>query len=338
LIVPETTPLPTLIGTSKRLKAALAEYEVSQIEADNLLAKSEAELSSLTAQETELKTQVESTNTKYEFFLDFKAYINDIASFLEVKYPLLEKMELDNVAFQKERTIGIVGHRRDWDDADDVALFSGVGVNPLFELEKEQQQDKQGEQGDAQMRAEDNEEEVDDMGRSRREDDTEPKSVARRTRRQERAKRRERHLASSSSSHGQAQAQPQASGSNEPANQVPEEEEEGYSTDDTLLQSDSADLITASQTLLESKTSEIFADVSNPEFQDPNQGIKIKFLDWKKKYPQDYKEAFAGLSLVQAWEFWIRVEMCDWNPFGVSVPSRILISCRSLEDDCHCEC
>lgn len=254
--------------------------------------RSEAELANLEAQEHDLKLQVESTNTKFEFFAEVKAYIQDVASFLTAKYPLLEKMESDNVAFMKERTQEIVGRRRILDDADDVALFTGVGVKVDL---KEKKAAKDGED----MDTEEQDEDVDEMGRSRREDDIEPKSLARRTRRQERARRR--------------------------ALALPNADEEGFATDDDLLPSDAADLAAAGATLATQRES-IFEDVESEEFKDPNLGIKVKFLDWKRNYPQDYKDAFAGLSLVQAWEFWIRVEMASWNPLSVSLLS-LRLSC-----------
>lgn len=263
----------------------MSELETLKLEDDEHLRRSEAELGNLEAQENDLKIQVESTNLKFEFFAELKAYIQDVASFLSAKYPLLEKMESDNVAFMKERTQEIVGRRRILDDADDVALFTGVAIKVDMKDKKE----KDGED----METDEQDGDVDDMGRSRREDDIEPKSLARRTRRQERARRRT--LASGNASVDQ----------------------EGFATDDDLLASDAADLTAAGSTLATQREN-IFEDVESEEFKDPNQGIKVKFLDWKKRYPQDYKDAFAGLSLVQAWEFWIRVEMASWNPLGVS--------------------
>lgn len=263
----------------------MSELETLKITDEEHLQRSEMELSSLLEQGNDLKIQVESTNTKFEFFAELKSCIQDVAAFLEVKYPLLEKMENDNSAFMKERTQEIVGKRRIYDDADDIALFTGVGIKVDLAGNEKKGDDKEGMQAD--------DDEVDDMGRSRREDDIEPKSLARRTRRQERAKRRTLFSQNSSAN-----------------------EEEGFGTDDDLLPSDAADLQAAGTTLLEQRE-KIFEDVESEEFKDPNYGIKVKFLEWKRRYPQDYKDAFAGLSLVQAWEFWIRVEMASWNPFGV---------------------
>lgn len=238
---------------------------------------------------------MELTNSKFEFFEELKSYIKDIAAFLQVKYSNLEKMENDNVEFMKERTQEIIGKRRLLDDSDDLALFTGIGIKVDLNDNDSDKKKSAGEDDD--MQAENDL--VDELGRSRREDDIEPKSLARRTRRQERARRR-------------ALASEQASSSNQTG-----KAEEGYSTDDDLLPSDAADLKAAGLTLIEQRE-RIFEDVESEEFKDPNLGIKLKFLEWKKRYPQDYKDAFAGLSLVQAWEFWIRVEMASWNPFGVS--------------------
>lgn len=314
MTVPDTVPIPTLAGTSKRLKSALEELQQAKTDDEELLEKSEHELASLSAQEADIKLQVESINNKFEFFIEFKAYIQDVAAFLEAKYPLLDKMESDNSAFQRERTKEIVRKRRLLDDADDLALFTGVGIK--VELEQKRKIDKgkgRGSDNDD-MEIEDSEEQgrggdhddgdVDDMGRSRRDDDTAPRSLARRTRRQERAKRKANALHSLSS--------------NPTSNTAIEELERSYTTDDDLLSSDAQDLRAAGETLFELREN-IFADVESAEFRDPNLGIKVKFLEWKSRYPEDYRDAFAGLSLVQAWEFWTRVEMASWNPFGVSL-------------------
>lgn len=194
-------------------------------------------------------------------------------------------MESDNVAYRKEWTQEIVGRGRILDDAHDVALFTGVGIK----VDLKEKKAKEGE--DKEM---DVDEEVAEMGRSRREDDTEHKTLARRTRRQERA--RQRALLSSSS--------------------PPKQEEEGFTTDDDLLPSDAADLATAGTTL-PTQRDNIFEDVESEEFKDPNLGIKGKFLDWRRRHPADYKDAFAGLSHAHAWEFWIRVEMASWKPLGL---------------------
>lgn len=194
------------------------------------------------------------------------------------------------MAYMKERTQEIVGRRRILDDADDVALFTGKPIK----VDLKEKKAKDGNNEDEEMEVE---EEFDEMGRSRREDDIEPKSLARRTRRQERARRRALKTSTTTATSQQ-------------------EEEEGFATDDDLLPSDAADL-TAAGTTLSTQRESIFEDVESEEFKNPNLGIKVKFLDWKRRYPMDYKDAFAGLSLVQAWEFWIRVEMASWNPLGV---------------------
>lgn len=134
--------------------------------------------------------------------------------------------------------------------------------------------------------------EFDEMGRSRREDNTAPRSSVRVARR---AARERRQMASSSS---------------------PNPDEDSF-TDDELSAGDSTDLASAITSLKES-LGLIFIDVKADDFRDPNLGIRKKFEEWRGKYGEEYRNAFGGLALVGVWEFWARVEMALWNPFEVS--------------------
>lgn len=91
----------------------------------------------------------------------------------------------------------------------------------------------------------------------------------------------------------------------------------GYFTDSTLSPSQSSDLSTALN-LLQTSLVELFQDVKNPEFRDPNLTIKGKFQEWKNLWKEEYEMLFGSLGLSGVWEFWCRVEMASWNPFQVS--------------------
>lgn len=94
------------------------------------------------------------------------------------------------------------------------------------------------------------------------------------------------------------------------------EEEEGYSTDATLPPSDAADYIAALQQLSRQRD-QILSDVKASEFKNPTLGIGTRFAAWRKRFDDSYVGAWGGLGLVGAWEFWTRLEMLCWNPFGV---------------------
>lgn len=194
--------------------------------------------------------------------------------------PALEKIEKENLHIQKER-YEIVNRRRYEDDSDDVSLFTGSQVPTTFSLVPD-------------TAAVATEPEVDEMGRSRREDDTAPRSAVRIARRAARSRRIAVKYPNSATS-----------------------EEESTWTDDELSPGDSSDLGDALLSLRDS-LGKLFEDVKADDFRDPDLGIRRKFEEWRDKFGEEYQNAFGGLALVGVWEFWARVEMALWNPFEVS--------------------
>lgn len=203
------------------------------------------------------------------------------------QFPVLEKIEADNVSVQRER-LNMVTKRRFEDDSDDVATFTGTPVPTDFT--------KVG-HDDVGMDA-DGGEGVDELGRTKREHDLAPGSHARRMRREDRKKRRMRITGPGSGADADAA-------------------EDGYETDDMLLPADAADLISA-RGAISQELSALFADVQAAEFRDPLLGVRPRFQSWMAAYPDEYANAFGGLAMVGVWEFWARAELAFWNPFGVS--------------------
>ena len=93
-------------------------------------------------------------------------------------------------------------------------------------------------------------------------------------------------------------------------------EEEGYSTDSSLLDSDQVDYETATSKLADD-TKLLLGDVRSDDFKNPSVGIARWFGGWRDKYSDSYTDAFGGLGMVSAWEFWVRLEMLDWDPMEV---------------------
>lgn len=93
------------------------------------------------------------------------------------------------------------------------------------------------------------------------------------------------------------------------------QEEEGYSTDSSLLASDEADFQTAIESL-RTRAKDILSDVRSDEFREPRKGLGRWFGDWRKKYPDSYEGAFGGLGMLSAWEFWARLEILGWDPIS----------------------
>ncbi|SCV73710.1 BQ2448_6140 [Microbotryum intermedium] len=292
--IPQTSTLPTLTNVQARLSAGLNTLESSRTLDVAALNHSGKERTELDAQENELRSEVMRIEEKHRWFNDFKTFIEDVAAFLDEKFPALEKIEKENLAIQKER-YEIVSRRRFEDDSDDVALFTGMSVPSAFSLDpKVSEEEEEGQHG--------GEDEVDEMGRSTRrtEDRFGPRSGARVARRSA----RERRLDARRSAH-----QPNGVASTA-------EDDAAMWTDDDLGSADSADLADALSSLQELRRA-LFEDVRVDDFRDPNLGIRKKFEEWKTTYREDYENAFGGLALVGVWEFWARVEMALWNPFGI---------------------
>ena len=93
--------------------------------------------------------------------------------------------------------------------------------------------------------------------------------------------------------------------------------EDGFSTDSTLAEGDAEDYFAAHQQL-ERRVVGLLDDVKAEDFRDPEKGLAVKFGGWRKLYEEEYVNAFGGLALVHAWEFWARGEMVGWEPLRVS--------------------
>ncbi|KAM0790089.1 hypothetical protein ACM66B_005417 [Microbotryomycetes sp. NB124-2] len=171
--IPRTAPLPSIDAVTARLAQALTALESAHEMDSATLAHFDKEKLELDQQEQELRREVERVEEKNRWFGDFKLFIEDIAAFLDEKYPQLERVEKENLAIQKER-YDIVAKRRLQDDSDDVALFTGAHVKTFRSSPTEQD-------GEAA--------EVDELGRTRPTEQLAPKSATRTARRQARQQR-----------------------------------------------------------------------------------------------------------------------------------------------------
>lgn len=92
--------------------------------------------------------------------------------------------------------------------------------------------------------------------------------------------------------------------------------EEGDSTDGSLTPA-SADDFREAIHKLEVRKKDILADVRAEDFRDPQVGLAKWFGEWRAMYEASYVNAWGGLGLVAAWEFWSRLEMVGWDPLEV---------------------
>ncbi|KAJ3513492.1 hypothetical protein NLJ89_g2913 [Agrocybe chaxingu] len=122
--IPSATPVPSLAPAISRLSEQLALLTTSHAKnsaALNSLAQERAEVDD---REKEMREMVEKAESKRAWFEGFKEWVESVASFLDEKYPLLEKLEEEHASLLKERA-DMVNKRRREDDEDDLALFIG---------------------------------------------------------------------------------------------------------------------------------------------------------------------------------------------------------------------
>ncbi|TKA52589.1 hypothetical protein B0A53_04599 [Rhodotorula sp. CCFEE 5036] len=131
--IPQSSTLPSMSAVSARLSAALQALTASHTLEASALEHFEKERAELDSQETELRRVVVKTEEKSRWFGEFKDEVEDWSAFLDEKFPQLERIEATLLSIQRERT-ALVTRRRFADDADDVALFTGASISPVFRL------------------------------------------------------------------------------------------------------------------------------------------------------------------------------------------------------------
>jgi hypothetical protein len=85
LPVPEPSALPTLKFVQARLSNAFSALERSHNEHVVVLENCEKERAELDRQETDVRQQVATASDRFDWFVDFKDWVEDVANFLENK-------------------------------------------------------------------------------------------------------------------------------------------------------------------------------------------------------------------------------------------------------------
>ncbi|THH30125.1 hypothetical protein EUX98_g4055 [Antrodiella citrinella] len=262
--IPAPTPIPTLSAAISTLSRSLAMLTTSHTQHTSSMVSIGDERTQIESREKELRDMITTAEEKRSWFAAFREWVESVATFLDEKYPLMEKLEDEHVSLMKERQ-DMVTRRRSAEDEDDLSLFFGsLPVPPR-----------------------DQPDEIDELGRVIPHANP---AAARRDRLTARAARRQHRRAIS-------QAQ----------------EEEGFSTDSSLPQSEAADYDAATKKV-RSKRKDVLIDVKAKDFLDPNVGLVKWFGEWRDNFGEIYTGAWGGLGMVGAWEFWARLEMLGWDP------------------------
>ncbi|KAF8887184.1 nineteen complex-related protein 2-domain-containing protein [Infundibulicybe gibba] len=133
--IPQATPIPTLSLATDRLSQQLTKLTISHANNTSALSSLAQERGQVEDREKEMREMVGRAEEKRAWFGSFKEWIEGVASFLDEKYPLLEKLEDEHISLLKERS-GIIAKRRRAEDEDDLSVVYG----PLPMPEKPQEQ------------------------------------------------------------------------------------------------------------------------------------------------------------------------------------------------------
>ncbi|TDL23255.1 hypothetical protein BD410DRAFT_787584 [Rickenella mellea] len=122
--IPPPTPVPTLAPAIARLSQALSDLTTSHTASTSAMTALADERVALEEKEKEMRSMVEKAEAKRSWFAAFRDWVESVATFLDGKYPLLEKLEDEHVSLLKERS-EMIAKRRQQDDEDALSLFFG---------------------------------------------------------------------------------------------------------------------------------------------------------------------------------------------------------------------
>ncbi|KAF8551693.1 GCFC-domain-containing protein [Imleria badia] len=132
--IPPATDIPALgpaIERFQRSLASLSDSHALNTDAINSLAEQRTELDT---RETELRSMIAAAESKRGWFAEFKDWVESVATFLDEKFPRLEKLEEEYLSVLKERA-EMIARRRNADDEDDLSVVFGTIPKPSAELD-----------------------------------------------------------------------------------------------------------------------------------------------------------------------------------------------------------
>ncbi|KAJ6584175.1 nineteen complex-related protein 2-domain-containing protein [Mycena vulgaris] len=134
--IPPSTPLPSLGPALTRLTQQLTQLTTSHASNTTALSNIAQERAEVDDREKEMRQMVERAEAKRAWFGQFKEWVEGVASFLDEKYPLLEKLEEEHASLLQER-FDMIKERRIAEDEDDLCTFMGV-TRPQAEEETDE--------------------------------------------------------------------------------------------------------------------------------------------------------------------------------------------------------
>ncbi|KAI0693217.1 nineteen complex-related protein 2-domain-containing protein [Cytidiella melzeri] len=133
--IPTMTPIPTLAPAIARLTAALTALTTSHAQNTATMGSLADERALLETREKEMRDMIVKAEDKRSWFAAFREWIESVATFLDEKYPQLEKLEDEHISLLQERS-DMINRRRSIDDQDDLAIFLGTLPTPSQQVEE----------------------------------------------------------------------------------------------------------------------------------------------------------------------------------------------------------
>ncbi|TFK91874.1 GCFC-domain-containing protein [Polyporus arcularius HHB13444] len=123
--IPPVTPIPTMGAAIARLTQSMSELTTSHAQHSAAMSKLGEEQRLLDAREKEMREMIAKAEDKRSWFNAFREWVESVATFLDEKFPPLEKLEDEHISLVKERA-DMVAARRRAEDEDDLILFLGT--------------------------------------------------------------------------------------------------------------------------------------------------------------------------------------------------------------------
>ncbi|CCL98857.1 uncharacterized protein FIBRA_00863 [Fibroporia radiculosa] len=132
--IPPVTPIPTLGAAVARLTQSLTALTTSHVQNSTSMASLGEERLQLEAREKEMREMIAKAEDKRGWFAAFREWVESVATFLDEKYPQVERLEDEHLSLLKERA-DMIAQRRKADDEDDLSVFLGTLPQPQTQEE-----------------------------------------------------------------------------------------------------------------------------------------------------------------------------------------------------------
>ncbi|GBE83032.1 nineteen complex-related protein 2-domain-containing protein [Sparassis latifolia] len=122
--IPPVTEIPTLGAAVARLTQSLTALTTSHAQNSQSMTAIGEEQVQLEAREKEMREMIAKAEEKRSWFAAFREWVESVATFLDEKYPQLEKLQDEQASLLKERA-EMISQRRRAEDEDDLSVFLG---------------------------------------------------------------------------------------------------------------------------------------------------------------------------------------------------------------------